>query len=241
MSFLTSTLVASVTSATRRKAAARLLGAAPWLRLGDACRSEGGPLFSSHSLSTASSSESRTPVESSKAQSDVYVGPFGGALKRVKILSVSSLVATTSSLPVMVYMQGSAQFSGRIGAVMTVGFFSLFTTSMLHWFSSPYICRLTTFQGKEEVEVETCSLLGRKKHRKFALGDVRAPEGSLRPLITFEVDGQPFYVDEKHLTENGPPGMKVFVDKVYELTSPEETAQSEPSSAEQDWQRDQSK
>ena len=139
MSFLTST--GGRSSRPPEESCGSALGAAPWQRLGDACRSEGGPLFSSHSLSTASSSEARTTVESSKAQSDVYVGPFGGALKRVKILSVSSLVATTSSLPVMVYLQGSAQFSGRIGAVMTVGFFSLFTTSMLHWFSSPYICR----------------------------------------------------------------------------------------------------
>jgi len=141
----------------------------------------------------------RTENESLDAPLYEYVAPFGAALKRVKILSVGSLIATFSSLPVMVYLQGG-QFSGRIGAVMTVGFFSLFTTGMLHWFSSPYICFLRHRKGSEEVEVETCSMVATKKVRRFKFDQMEAPDGSLRPLISFEVEGQPFYVDDKHLT-----------------------------------------
>mmetsp|Transcript_15033 Transcript_15033/g.29085 ORF Transcript_15033/g.29085 Transcript_15033/m.29085 type:complete len:281 (+) Transcript_15033:50-892(+) len=130
-----------------------------------------------------------------------YEAPFWKPLKRVKILSVSSLVATFTSLPVMLYIQGSTQFSGRIGAVMTVGLFSLFTTSMLHWFSSPYICFLRHEKGSDRVEVETCTLLGTKRVTNFKFEDMLAPDGSLRPLITFELaDGTPFYIDEKHIS-----------------------------------------
>ena len=129
-----------------------------------------------------------------------YEAPFWKPLKRVKLLSVSSLVATFTSVPVMLLMQSGTGFSGRIGAVMTVGFFSLFTTSMLHWFSSPYVCFLRHRKGSDQVEVETCSLLAQKKIRTFKLDQMELPDGSLRPLVTFEVEGTPFYIDEKHFS-----------------------------------------
>ncbi|QDZ18035.1 hypothetical protein HOP50_01g05410 [Chloropicon primus] len=162
--------------------------------------------FSASPYSSSSGLQDATQAQDASRTKDVrvyeYVAPFGGALKRVKILSVCSLCATFTSLPVMLYLQGGFQLSGRIGAVMTVGFFSLFTTGMLHWFSSPYICAFRHGEGSEAVEVETCTLLGQKRIRKFKFEEMEAPEGSLRPLITFEVgeDRQPFYIDERNLS-----------------------------------------
>ena len=127
-----------------------------------------------------------------------YEAPFWKPLKRVKLLSISSLFATMTSVPIMFALQNSAAFSGRIGAVMTVGVFSLFTTGMLHWFSSPYVCFLRHRKGSDAVEVETCSFVASKKIRNFTFAQMETPDGSLRPLVTFAVKGTPFYIDEKH-------------------------------------------
>lgn len=132
----------------------------------------------------------------------VYDAPFWRPLKRVKILSVMSLAATTTSIPVMLALDGmdpalqTAASTGRIGIVATVGLFGLLTTSMLHLFSSPYVGRLRL--AGDQIKVETCTLIGTTRHASFVLDDIgQDPPSSFHPLATFEAKGRTYYLDEK--------------------------------------------
>ena len=100
----------------------------------------------------------------------------------------------------MLSLESSAAQTGKVGMIAAVGFFGLFTTSLLHWFSSPYVCSLRRRKGTCQVEVETCTLVGTAKRHVFDLKDIQSPE-SLRPLITFEALGSPFYLDKNQIED----------------------------------------
>ena len=162
---------------------------------------------------TQKPSSSLNTTESSEVYN--YESPFWKPLRRVKvkfkfnqffktvlnfiqqIMSIASLAATMTSAPVLLYMDNSASFSSRIGMVMTVGVFSLFTTSMLHWFASPYICFLRHDIKSASIEVQNVNLYGAMKRHTFNVEDIKVSE-SMRPLVTFEAKNKPLYLDVKH-------------------------------------------
>ena len=130
-----------------------------------------------------------------------YEGPFSQAVKKVKHLSLFSCFVTLSSCPVMLFLdpatlvEGAAATSmtARMSLAATLSAFGLGTTGLLHWFTYPYVHRLS-YNGKD-LEIETATFLAAKQVDIVHLDDIEAgAPGSMHPLSTFRA-GRIFYVD----------------------------------------------
>ena len=63
---------------------------------------------------------------------------------------------------------------------------SLYPTGLLHWFTSPYIHRLTYHRKTGMVDLESLTILARPRHDSFNISAVEYPR-SLKPQSTFQV------------------------------------------------------
>lgn len=119
----------------------------------------------------------------------VYEGPFAKTVTNLKRLSIASCAATTLLSPLLValaYDDGST-VATKAAVAATVCSFGLFTTGMLHWFTSPYVLRLVHVPGSDQVELETKTILGGTvKTTVHMPGDIK-PANTMQPLSTFEV------------------------------------------------------
>eukprot|EP00897_Mesotaenium_endlicherianum_P002130 jgi/Mesen1/1945/ME000146S01030 len=125
----------------------------------------------------------------------VYVAPFSGALKRVKVLSVTTCFLSMTLGPVVTFytLPGvSILVKGTIATLMML--LSASTTAGLHWFSSPYIHKLAWRPGADRVQVELLSWMATKTTYDFNLSEVKAAD-TQRPLVTFVAKGKYLYVD----------------------------------------------
>lgn len=134
-----------------------------------------------------------------------YEGPFSNAVKKVKHLSLFSCFVTLSSCPVMLLLdpatlvEGAAATSmtARMSLAATLSTFGLGTTGLLHWFTYPYIHRLSC-DGKE-LDIETTTFLAKKKVDRIPLKEIQAgAPGSMHPLSTFQAFGRVYYIDKEY-------------------------------------------
>ena len=82
------------------------------------------------------------------------------AVKGIKLLSLSSLSATSLGAPLLLLSDTSSAVAQWV-AVGGIAAFGAFTTSLLHWLASPYVHRIVARDGR--VIAEQRSLLGRAK------------------------------------------------------------------------------
>ncbi len=135
----------------------------------------------------------------------IYEGPFSNAVKKVKHLSLFSCFVTLSSCPVMFLLdpatlvEGAAATSmtARMSLAATLSTFGLGTTGLLHWFTYPYIHRLS-YDGKG-FDIETATFLAKKKVDRIPLEEIEAgAPGSMHPLSTFKASGRIYYIDKEY-------------------------------------------
>ena len=67
---------------------------------------------------------------------------------------------------------------------------------LLHWFTSPYIHRLTYHRKTGMVDVESLTILARPRHDSFHVTSVEYPK-TLKPQSTFQVTPHTFSADSK--------------------------------------------
>ena len=114
---------------------------------------------------------------------------MGEAMKRVKMLSLSGLGASIGAVPVSYYFaaDAAANMAGPVAIPAAMLTFSAFTTMLLHWFSKPYVLKMYKAEGGEAIEVETMTLLLRRRRDVIPLRDVGPPPDTMHPLCTFGV------------------------------------------------------
>jgi hypothetical protein len=124
----------------------------------------------------------------------VYEGALAVTVRRVKLLSLSSLVATVAGAPLLVHL--SSPDSVTVGAkfliTATLVTFGVFTTALLSWFASPYVIRLEI--NGDTVTATTLNLLAKQTTRTFRIAEMGEAR-TMRPLATFEAQGQVFFID----------------------------------------------
>lgn len=132
-----------------------------------------------------------------------YTGPLSTTVTRLKRVSLLSCALTTASAPALATLDavGGAHPAAQAGIAAAVASFGVFTTGLLHWFTSPYVHRLSVAPAAPDVAVvETRDVLARRRVEQLALSTLAPPTGTLHPQATFRANGRLYYVD----TDNFP-------------------------------------
>ena len=126
----------------------------------------------------------------------VYEGAYSPALRSVKLLSLGTCVLSLTLGPVITFftLPGvNIVAKGALASLMML--MSSGTTMGLHWFTSPYVHKLTWQKEADEVEVQLLTWMATSVTTRFKLTDVKHAE-TQRPLVTFEAGGRYYYVDK---------------------------------------------
>ena len=145
------------------------------------------------SLSTACGSESGAGEEGGEDEGrgggveTIYRGPLGRPIRAVKVFSVSSAVITAIGSPALALL-ASEHLPIGAGVAMATGAvsISLFTTSLLYWFTKPYVVSLGIDPKDQDLlHITTLSLLGRPAKSIVHVDDVS--KELKRPFASFHV------------------------------------------------------
>ncbi|SPQ97818.1 unnamed protein product (mitochondrion) [Plasmodiophora brassicae] len=113
----------------------------------------------------------------------LYTGRLSDAVRKLKLLSVSSCAVTVVTSPLFLLLESAA--SPGIRAAMSAMFlaFSFGTTTALHTVSKRYVTAIYQSGDSGTIDVQTLSLLGRPKTAKFDVAAIRRTETV--PFATF--------------------------------------------------------
>lgn len=170
---------------------------------GDGLHHEKGYLNRSFSSSRKSSDgEENSPSTSkeihSPSPSSVYEyhGPFSAAVTKVKKLSLFSCACAVGAGPVMLLLDGGTSLSAKMGLAGTLSAFGITTTGLLHWFTHPYVHKLSV-GGDQELKIETLNFFAKPVLDVVRLDSVEGgAENSMHPLSTFMANKKVFYIDK---------------------------------------------
>ncbi len=142
--------------------------------------------------------------EVSQGAGGCYEAPLWRTLRRVKVLSCTSLALTAGSAPVLAWMESAAEASvaGRAGLAASMAVFGALTTSMLHLFSHPYVTKLTLgdrdAEGIERASLVRLSPLGLQYTTEVDVAEVEPAGDAMHPLSSCRVGDTVFFVDRDH-------------------------------------------
>ncbi|WPT14230.1 hypothetical protein PSENEW3_00000361 [Picochlorum sp. SENEW3] len=144
------------------------------------------------------SKEIHPPSSSSSSAAAVYEyhGPFSAAVNKVKKLSLFSCACAVGAGPVMLLLDGGTSLSAKMGLAGTLSAFGLTTTGLLHWFTHPYVHKLSV-GGDRELKIETLNFFAKPVLDVVQLDSVEGgAENSMHPLSTFMANKKVFYIDK---------------------------------------------
>lgn len=147
---------------------------------------------------THSTTERRSATDAAKAAAGefklVYTGPFKGAVRALKVFSLTTAVLASVGGPVLVWLgDESVPLAGRVALSSLVLFVSISTTAILHWLLKGYIIHLHYNPGAQRVAAYTLSLLASKTRNEFHISDIRPPAG-LAGFNTFQALGKSYFM-----------------------------------------------
>jgi len=121
-----------------------------------------------------------------------YEGAFAGGVKKVKVLSLFSLIFTSLGGPLLVIGEGSATMMqwGMAGAVL---FFGVSTTGLLHLITSPYVLSLRRLADGSFEAVKPV-ITGGERISRFSVEDIQS---SGMPFETFKAKGAGYYIHKE--------------------------------------------
>ena len=162
-----------------------------------ACQSCASAMHTSSS-GNHSTSESRGPSIDSAVTAGkfelVYTGPLNGAVKALKIFSLTTAILATTGGPVLVWLGNeSVPLAARIALSSLVMFVGLSTTAILHWLLKGYIFHLRYNAEEQRVAAYTLSVLVRRTRNEFSVEEIRPPTG-LAGFSTFQALGKSFFM-----------------------------------------------
>lgn len=137
----------------------------------------------------------RLNVASNQGILDMYEGKLGTKIRRLKLFSLSSSTILGSALTYGIIDKGIDTTSGLVGA-FTAPY--LLSPILIGWIFKRYALNLHYDRNRELYTLQYYGLLLNKRKMTFKRDEVSLADVS-KFLSTFEVQGQPFYVDEEDL------------------------------------------
>lgn len=123
----------------------------------------------------------------------IYEGPLNGAVKRIKVVSATTL-GCSLLLPALVVAFKSSETVSSLGKLAVGGtacFAGIGSTAALHWCTLPFVFEIRR-DGKHVVATRM-NLLARRTTHTFTMDDVVLQPQTWRPFVSFEANGVPFF------------------------------------------------
>lgn len=149
--------------------------------------------------------DAETKGDDQTSHEPMYVAPLSQAVRRVKMLSISSCAATVIGSPIIVAIGDASGAAAKLGIAGTLLTFGVFTTAILHVYTKPYIHKLWMENVPKEstkeawdnilLKVERIGLFANRYTEEFKVGDTEPYDG-WHPLGTFARNGKPLYLDK---------------------------------------------
>lgn len=130
-----------------------------------------------------------------------YHAPLSRTLLRLKRVSLFTCFGGVLSGPIIVALDTSTAMASKLGIGAVMALFGVFTTSLLHWFTSPYVHELQYDRATEKFKTERLSFFTRPIHNTFPLSAVKYAD-SLRPQTTFSAEGELYYLDKDNFGDD---------------------------------------
>ncbi|KAJ1455815.1 hypothetical protein M885DRAFT_519170 [Pelagophyceae sp. CCMP2097] len=134
----------------------------------------------------------------------VYSGPLNDVVRRIKMVSLSSLIGSLVGFSVItVAMESSSEIASieqvcLAGSAMTLG---VSTTAILHWCIAPFVFEMRS-DGKH-VRATTKSLFLQTIETEFLLENVITKPKGIQPFVSFKANGVPFFVQAEGFRQQG--------------------------------------
>ena len=144
-------------------------------------------------LSTAAA-DAPEPDDDPEAMALIYEGPMNGVVKRIKLVSVTTL-SSSLLMPAMAVLFKSSESVSALGKLAVGGtavFAGVGSTFALHWCTLPFVFELRS--DGERVRATRMNLLARRTTHDFSVADIERQPTTWRPFVSFEAKGTPFFV-----------------------------------------------
>ena len=106
----------------------------------------------------------------------VYTAPFRGAIRAVKIFSLTTAAAAAIGGPVCVWFGNpSVPMVARVGISFVVMLAGLSTTAILHWMVKGYVMRLHYNETSQTVMTDLLTVFARRKQETFHISESGPP------------------------------------------------------------------
>ncbi|XP_062501902.1 uncharacterized protein LOC134179009 [Corticium candelabrum] len=122
----------------------------------------------------------------------VYTAPIAGAVKAIKVFSLSTCVATIIGLPILVVF-GKLSLMGKVSLACVIGPIGIGTTFLLHLFVRGYITNMWYSRKTNKLRISTLSLLATNVMTEFGMEDIDAVD-TVNVLSTFTVKGKGYFI-----------------------------------------------
>ena len=124
----------------------------------------------------------------------VYTGPLKGAVRAVKVFSLSTCVLALMGTPVLVVLGNpGVPVPARVAMGSLVLLVGVSTTAVLHWLCKGYITRLFYDKHSHTVAAYTVSLFGLNKKNVFEVEEC-GPPSQLSAFSTFQARKHSYFV-----------------------------------------------
>ena len=133
----------------------------------------------------------------------VYTGPLNGAVRAIKMFSLSTAVASLLGSPVLVvYGSAAVPLAARVAMSSIVLAIGLSTTLILHWIAKAYVTQLFYNPATQTVAAHTLNLFGRTKRNEFHVTEARPPT-QMTAFTTFQAKGKSYFLHSEGMEDKG--------------------------------------
>ena len=158
------------------------------------CRQVQRPAFAATNAFAAVSCRGLAPAASKDEAVVIYEGPLNAAVKRIRLVSLTTLATSLMLPPMALIFKSSATVSlmGKVAVGGTAMVAGVGSTAALHFCTLPFVFEMSR-QG-DVITATRMDILARRTQFEFGVSDVKREPTTLRPFVTFEAAGESFFV-----------------------------------------------
>ena len=160
------------------------------------CRQVQRPAFAATNAFAAAPCRGLATAAATKDEAvvKIYEGPLNAAVKRIRLVSLTTLATSLMLPPMALIFKSSATVSlmGKVAVGGTAMVAGVGSTAALHFCTLPFVFEMSR-QG-DVITATRMDILARRTTFEFNAADVKREPTTLRPFVTFEADGESFFV-----------------------------------------------
>ena len=131
----------------------------------------------------------------------IYEGPLNAAVKRIRLVSLTTLATSLMLPPMALIFKSSATVSlmGKVAVGGTAMVAGVGSTAALHFCTLPFVFEMS--REGDRIVATRMDILARRTTFEFGVDDIKREPTTLRPFVTFEAAGESFFVTKSGFLE----------------------------------------